>query len=500
MILTDSLLLHYKRCQRRAFLDLYGNPQAKDQVQDFVLKLQQESRSFQEVCLSELTYQKVQYSHGDIDQGFAATLELMQQGVTHIVDGVLQGSHDSGAKLVAYPQVLVRQEGDSRWGEWYYVPMNIKLGKRPKAEYQVVISYQVQLLTQIQNRVPDRAWLMLRGRWRGHGQGVSPYGVDLRKWLPVTQQIVEECIQALSQDTAPELFISRQRCGLCPWYRSCYAQAQTEEHLSLLAGVTPNRYQQLQAFGLTTKEAIAQTKIADLEPIMGRAIATTLIHQAQAIVTNQAILQRLPHQPLPVSEIELYFDIEAEPELNLDYLLGVLVVDKAAQTQEFYAFLAETPEQEAQIWQQFLALVQRYPRSPIYHFSDYELETVTRLAHTYGLTGGSLGELRSRFIDLHTLVTNTVILPVEGYSLKQVAKWIGFSWRDPNTTGADCVCLYDRWLLTGDYSLLEQVRRYNEDDCLATHRLKDWLENFWQLSAQPQINPKINSIVSSSPE
>jgi len=502
MILTDSLLLHYKRCQRRAFLDLYGNLQEKEPIQDFVLKLQQESRSFQEVCLADLAYQKVQYPRGDTAQGFAATLDLMQQGVAHIVDGVLQGSHSSGAELVAYPQVLVRREGDSRWGGWYYVPMNIKLGKRPKAEYQVVISYQVHLLTQIQGRVPDRAWLMLRGKPQVPGQGVTPYSVDLSKWLPVTKQIVDECIQALSQDTAPELFISRQRCGLCPWYRSCYAQAQAEEHLSLLAGVTPNRYQQLQACGLTTKEAIAQTKIADLEPVMGRSIATTLIHQAQAIVTNQAILQRLPHQPLPVSEIELYFDIEAEPELNLDYLLGVLVVDKVAQTKEFYAFLAETPEQEDRIWQQFLALVQSYPRSPIYHFSDYELETVKRLAHIYGMTGGSLGELRSRFIDLHTIVTNTVILPVEGYSLKQVAKWIGFRWRDPQTTGADCVCLYDQWLLTGDCALLEQVRRYNEDDCLATHRLKDWLENFWHDSLQlnPQLNPKTHPTINSSPE
>ncbi|MDJ0565175.1 MAG: recombinase B, partial [Microcystis sp. M49629_WE12] len=30
MLLTDDLLLDYQRCQRRAFLNLYGNSQEKD--------------------------------------------------------------------------------------------------------------------------------------------------------------------------------------------------------------------------------------------------------------------------------------------------------------------------------------------------------------------------------------------------------------------------------------------------------------------------------------
>lgn len=473
MILTDDLLLNYKRCQRRAFLDIYGSPEAQDQIQDFLLKLRQESRSFQKAFLADLPYAQVHYPRGDTTQGFAATLELMQQGIAYIVGGLLQGVHSSGATLIAYPDVLVRRE-DEISGSWYYAPMNIKLGKRPKSEYQVVTSYQAILLNQIQGVMPDRAWLILRGR--------SPYMVDLPKWLPVTQEILAECIQTLSLDIAPDLFISRQRCSLCHWYKSCYAKAQTENHLSLLAGVTPNRYQQLKTLGLTTTEAIAQVEISHLEPAMGRSIATTLIRQAQAIVTNQAILQRLPPQFFPTSSVELYFDIEAEPELHLDYLLGVLVVDKVAKTKEFYSFLAETPDQEALIWQQFLELVHRYPQAPIYHFSDYEVETVARLAHLYGITGGTLGALRSRFIDLHTLVTGTVILPVEGYSLKQVAKWLGFSWRDAAITGADCVCIYDQWLARGDRTLLDRVIRYNEDDCLATHCLKDWLESFWQES------------------
>jgi uncharacterized protein len=71
-------------------------------------------------------------------------------------------------------------------------------------------------------------------------------------------------------------------------------------------------------------------------------------------------------------------------------------------------------------------------------------------------------------------------LPVESYSLKHLARWLGFEWRDPGITGSQCVCLYDQWLKTGDRSLLDVILRYNEDDCYATYRLKSWLVDFLQ--------------------
>jgi uncharacterized protein len=42
------------------------------------------------------------------------------------------------------------------------------------------------------------------------------------------------------------------------------------------------------------------------------------------------------------------------------------------------------------------------------------------------------------------------------------------------------VCLYDQWLKTSDRTLLEVILRYNEDDCRATQKLKEWLVCFVQ--------------------
>ena len=176
--------------------------------------------------------------------------------------------------------------------------------------------------------------------------------------------------------------------------------------------------------------------------------------------------------------IELYFDIEAQPDLELNYLLGVLVVDRQGNTEKFYSLLAERPEDEELIWQQFLDLVGQYAEAPIYHFCVYEFDTVKRLARLYRTPYTSILPVLNRFVDVYEQLTRSVALPVESYALKAIARWLGFEWRDPEASGAKCIYWYDQWLKTGDRALLDIIQRYNEDDCRATHSLKDWLVNF----------------------
>lgn len=490
MLLTDELLLYYKRCQRRAFLDIYGDPTQKDQEQDFLRKLRRDSRAHQQTVLATAIHHSPQYPRGDWQAGAKATLKLMQQGTERISQAVLLTQTAQGVTLLSFPDLLVKQPGLSVFGDWIYAPSIIKLGRRPKPEYQIVAAFNAQLLASIQEAWSSVAWLILRRQ--------DSYTVNLERWVPLMQDMLSECMETLLMPQEPEVFISRQRCSLCRWYSSCYAIAQSQQHISLLPGVTPTRYRDLQTIGVTTVESLATTSISTLEPVIRSEIASELVQQAQSTLQNRAMLRqhpshslskwdslngKMPHfltNSLPTATVELYFDIEAEPELQLDYLLGVLVVDRQTHTQKFYSFLAKHPSDEALIWQQFLDLVNLYPDAPIFHFSDYEVETIKRLAKLYHTPSQLIKPLLSRFVDVHQQVMNTVTLPVESYSLKHLARWLGFEWRDSGITGSQCVCLYDQWLKTGDQSLLEIILRYNEDDCRATYHLKNWLVEFLQ--------------------
>jgi len=613
MLITDKLLLSYQRCHLRAFLDTCGDWKQLDPPSDFLLKLMRDSAAYQQQALEHETYQQPYYPRGDWEAGAAATLSLMQQGVDRIYRGVLirgefgktnaattslvgidsqyfpefgeipetpvdfssSNLHSSNITLISRPHLLIKQPGQSKFGNWSYITADIWLSKRPKQEYQIIAAFHAQVLASVQETMPEIAWLMLRkkGLWQ----------VNLDQRNPQMFEILDDCIQMIENRDKPEVFISRQKCNLCGWYTICHAEAESIKHLSLLPGVTASRYARLKTLQITDVEALANASselLAEYPEFPDR-VAFDVVQQAQSHLLNQPLLREegssatsnvrdvtdrssvtsnvrditdrslaantvrdltnltdvgvrkegireeaevnefitIPEVPdkslatvnlvqgkttenkpatssipapilrkkpipysqsvfLPIAPIELYFDIEAEPELNLDYLHGVLVVDRYNNTEKFHGFLAESAAEEGAIWQQFLELMWAYPIAPIFHFCDYEVKTFKRLAKLYNTPAYLWKPVLKRFVDIHKQVTQKAIMPVESYALKPIARWLGFDWRDAKANGAQCVCWYDDWLKTGDRSLLEAIVRYNEDDCRATYVVKDWLTNF----------------------
>lgn len=494
MLINADHLLQYQRCKRRPVLDTHGDKSQRDSPNELLLKLQQDKIAHRLSIVAELSdYHQPNYPRGNWEAAQAATLELMQRGVKYIYQGVLLAEYqdliDTTEAIATSPQyekytflsrpdLLVKQPGQSCFGDWMYVPANIELGKRPKQEYQVVVAFHSQILAKVQGVMPEIAWLILRTKYRN-------YVVDLDKWIPQMQGILLEFIESLEFSEPPEVFISRQKCSLCHWYSHCYAIAQSQQHLSLLPGVTPIRYSQLQALSINSLESLANTSPLLLESLPGfdSIVAPKIIVQAQSVLEKRPFI--LP-SPLPSEDItftapiELYFDIEAQPDLDLNYLLGVLVVDRQTNTEEFYSLLAESPEAEALIWQQFLDLVWQYPEAPIYHFCVYEFDTVKRLAKQYQTPNALVRPVLHRLVDVYEQLTQSVALPIESYALKAIARWLGFEWREKEASGAKCIYWYDQWLETGDRTLLEVIQSYNEDDCRATRNVKEWLVNFVQ--------------------
>lgn len=511
-VVLEDVLLNFQRCDRRAFLDIYGDYALKDPPSDYLMKLHQDSLGHQRSVISDHPVVIPTYPHRDWEAGAAATRVLMQQGADRIANGVLRTVRPDGTVLVSRPKLLIKEPGQSEWGDWRYYPADIKLGKRAKSDYQVIAAYHAFVLADSQGAWPEASLLILRHQ--------NVYEVDLFEQVPKMMTILHDCLTMLQQRTEPQVFIARNRCDLCHWFSHCYQQAKQETHLSLLPGVTANRYVHLQALNLTTVEALAATSpqnLGDL-PGFGRHVAQKIVRQAQAVQQQRALLteegeqqlqQLLTHARsqlqspiaraaagtccdrsisdssamvnalLPTAPVELYFDIEAAPERELIYLHGVLAVDRHNQTQHFHALLAAHPEDEQKIWCEFLDLVlHQYPDSPIFHFCPYELQTIKKLADYYDTSWDVIEPLLERFVDIHDRVVELATLPIESYALKAIARWVGFDWRDEGANGAQSIYWYDQWIETGDRTFLDTILRYNEDDCRATWRVKDWLIDF----------------------
>lgn len=80
-------------------------------------------------------------------------------------------------------------------------------------------------------------------------------------------------------------------------------------------------------------------------------------------------------------------------------------------------------------------------------------------------------------IDLY----NDVILkktdwPLGSYSIKAIAQYLGFNWRDKTPSGALSIQWFNEYLKKKDEKILKRILEYNEDDCMATMVLKDGIE------------------------
>ena len=194
--------------------------------------------------------------------------------------------------------------------------------------------------------------------------------------------------------------------------------------------------------------------------------------QAKALVGRQVI--RFEKPDLPAAATELFFDIEGDPLLGVEYLFGFLVRENGAVRYE--KFLAERPEDEGTAWLAMCDFIERYAGAPIYHYGFYELEVIRRLSARYGISQAAADALDpAGMIDLVRVVQRTTIFPLRFYSLKDIGKFLGFAWRAQDASGANSVLWFQNWLETGDRGILQKIVDYNEDDVRATLFLKDWL-------------------------
>lgn len=72
-------------------------------------------------------------------------------------------------------------------------------------------------------------------------------------------------------------------------------------------------------------------------------------------------------------------------------------------------------------------------------------------------------------IDLYfDVVKKATEWPLYDQSIKTLAQYLGFHWRDSDPSGVASIEWYNRWLESGDPAIKQRILDYNQDDCLAT--------------------------------
>jgi uncharacterized protein len=459
--ITGEHFYKFFQCPHWIWYDIYGDqtkrgdmPKLIDMINSGGLKHKKEtikSHKFEEIK-PEL--------FRDLDEAFLATLELMKQG-KNIYHGVLMDGD-----WVGMPDLLEAREGKSNFGDHYYVAYDIKNGPEIRDEYKFQLVFYSLILERLQGVLPKDAYII-----NADGEERSFMVDDFLDYFNLTKDKIEKILEG----EKPPPFL-KSGCKHSPWYSLCVDETKECDDVSLIYRLSQNDQRRFYEIGIRTVRDLAAANLDDIRARLEDWPFDKVLkfyNQAQVLVSKEPMI--IKKSKFPDVANEIYFDIESDPTDGIDYLLGILVKHKGKEP-EYKYFLANDKKDEERIWREFLDFLEGLDDFVIYHYSFYEREVFRRLSQKYGISMALDNKFKNNTIDLHWSLIEAAILPLYFYSLKDVAKYLGFTWQAEDAGGAESVVWYNEYLETGNKKIMDKIIKYNEDDVLATLYLKEWLE------------------------
>ncbi|MFH1611346.1 MAG: TM0106 family RecB-like putative nuclease, partial [Patescibacteria group bacterium] len=400
----------------------------------------------------------VEVNLDDVDEASQRTVELMRQGVQTIYKGVL-----IYRDWVGRPDVLERVEGKSNFGNYYYVACDIKRSSHLKDEYRFQGAFYAEILERIQGVRPVQGYVL-------HTNGeIEGYIIDE---MLAEFHLTLDSIERILEGEEPPIFLTSS-CKQSPYFSECHAHAKACDDLSLLNRLWRSEATALKEAGIPDLSTLALATKQQLQAVSGIAHDRLLFLSQQAKAMKEDRIIKLRNVEFPkIGDIELVVDIESDPLRDIDYLFGVLKVEDGKET--YHSFFAKDQDEVKNMWQDFVAFLQKYPQAKIYHYGWYETDVFKKFIVRFGCSDEIEERLVYKAVDVLPVLREAVIFPLPFYSLKDIAKYLGFSWRSADASGLDSVLWFNDYYQNSDKKALQKIVDYNEDDVRATWFLIDW--------------------------
>lgn len=480
IVFTPSLFFQYATCPHWIWHERYSDQSLRGETPALMEKLLEQGVLHEDRYVKGLTFVEVKEKRPAA--ALARTLELMREGVELIYQGEIECEID-GVLYRGRPDLLEKRKGESStFGDYYYAPCDIKSSTKIKTEQWMQLTLYAKVLEVIQGVFPCDASIINRTHER------IAFLIEEKHRVKTFNRV--DTILAVMRGKKPPLKLSSS-CKSNPWYSQCLKEAVESNDIALLYRLDTRAHKVLRENGINTVVDAAAMKI-ELLPKVPYASVETLQRvkiQAQSLLNGE--LKWIGRPELPETAINICFDIEGDPLLDVQYLWGFWIsgdpeglyaqighVRKQDDGRYFVYFLAEAPDDEREMWRVFLRWLEILPKDgyTVWHYNKYERVQCNKLALMYG-NCEALRRFMTRFVDLEIVVRECVILPLYFYSIKDIAKskFLNFKWRHAKAGGAQSIFWYEEWLEKQIRSVLTDIVNYNEDDVRATESLRGWL-------------------------
>jgi predicted RecB family nuclease len=487
--ISADMLYNYIQCPHRLYLDLFEDPSKRDPETAFMKLLWERGVDFEKQVITEIKQPFLDLSTYSGLEKESRTREALNKGINLIYSGRL-----STDNLLGEPDLLLRKDdgyiaGDIKSGSGLEGENELSEGKL-KPHYATQLGLYTDILEQLDYSHAKTPFIH-----DIHGRDITydleqPRGKrNHESWWNTYQQTLLNAQKIMEQEIATTP-AHCSACKLCHWRSYCLRQLILRKDLTLIPelGRKKRDIMQTQIRKFADFARMPFSNFISAKKTIFPGIGINALRKYHARAKLLAKIDKLAYAKskiaFPQHDTELFFDIETDPMRDVCYLHGF--VERHYQdpsTEKYIPFFADkaTAKDEERAFLDAWHYIKTHFPCIVYYYSPYEKTIWKKLQQKYSEII-SESELEAFFnsslvIDLYSeVVRKHTEWPTYSYSIKDLAKYLGFRWRDESPSGAESIEWYHRWLEKEKIEIKERILQYNEDDCIAMRALLEGIK------------------------
>jgi predicted RecB family nuclease len=449
--ITNDVLESYLHCKFKGYLKLAGQQGTKCDFEAMLTELRAEVR------LKAIDAIIARHPGDQVARNIPLTTAGLKRGPQYILDGTYEDD-----ALALHLDGLKRVEGESKLGDFHYLPVLFHEGRQVKKGQKLLLEVYGMILSGLQGRAPAHGVI-----W--HGPACKATRVKLNSDHRKAEQVLRGLKGTATSGSPPRLLLN-EHCPVCEFRQRCREQAVQEDNISLLRGMGEKEVNRYTRKGISTVTQLSCTFRLRKRGKRVKMKQRPHYFALQALALREKKIYVLGTPTLPTAPVRMYFDCEGNPESGFVYLIGLTVVGNGEE--RHYSFWADNESEERSIFKQFLDAVARWPGFTLFYYGSYERTFLRRMRKV--APGKKLVDrVLANSCNIVSVIHASVYFPTYSNGLKDVGAYLGCTWSEGNASGAQSVAWRRTWESGGGDAVKQKLITYNAEDCAALQRVTE---------------------------
>ena len=238
--ITSDVLESYLHCKFKGYLKLAGQQGTKCDFEAMLTELRAEVR------LKAIDTIIARHPGDQVARNIPLTTAGLKRGPQYILDGTLEDD-----ALALHFDGLKRVEGESKLGDFHYLPVLFHEGRQVKKEQKLLLEVYGMILSGLQGRAPAYGVI-----W--HGRECKATRVKLNPDHRKAEQVLRGLKDMATSGLPPRLLLN-DHCPVCEFRQRCHEQAVQEDNITLLRGMGEKEVNRYARKGISTVTQLSCT-------------------------------------------------------------------------------------------------------------------------------------------------------------------------------------------------------------------------------------------------